>query len=141
MQSFDLNQMAALAGIGYAKAKNWTVGRPFTIRASAYQASGRGSMNLYTIEDVYLMALAQEFSGLGFAAVAIGKLVEAVQAKFPKLAEVPRLTVWRPKAAGVFKVAEGQEKPTEMYLWVTVNVRELVQRVDTKAKKLTASAK
>ena len=75
MPAFDLNAMAKLVGIKVTKAKNWTVGRPFTIPASAYQASGRGSINLYSIDDVYLMAVANEFSKAGFAAKAIGKLV------------------------------------------------------------------
>ena len=34
------------------------------------QASGKGKTNVYSLEDVYLMALAEEFSRAGFAASA-----------------------------------------------------------------------
>jgi hypothetical protein len=132
MQAFDLIEMAALAGVNPAKAKNWTNNRPFTIGASIRSGAGRGSVNLYSIEDVYLMALAGEFSKAGFAAMAIGKLVEAVQAKFDSLAGVSSLTVWRPKAGGPFRLSEGRDKPPDATLWVTVSVRELVQGVDRK---------
>src|SRR6476620_10168250 len=106
MPAFDLNAMAKLVGIKVTKAKNWTVGRPFTIPASAYEASGRGSINLYSIDDVYLMAVAHEFSKAGFAAKAIGKLVDAVKARYPNLAGVPVLTVSRPKVGGKFEIGE-----------------------------------
>jgi hypothetical protein len=134
MPSFDLTQMAVLAAISPAKAKNWTSERPFTIRASAHRASGRGSLNLYSIEDVYLMALASEFSKLGFAAKAIGKLVEKVQVKFKSLAECSSLTVWR--TGETFRLAEGHDRPAKATLWVTVRTGELVQAVDQRAEKL-----
>ena len=118
-----------------AKAKNWTVGRPFTIPASAYQASGRGSMNLYSLDDVYLMAVAHEFSKAGFAANAIGKLVEAVQAKYPTLGDAPAITVCRPKAGGKFEIREVSNKPPDATLWMTVNTPSLVQTVNERAEK------
>ena len=73
MQAFDLTEIARLVGITSSIAKNWTVERPSTIPASADQASGRGSINLYSIDDVYLMAVDYEFSKVGFAANAIGR--------------------------------------------------------------------
>jgi hypothetical protein len=133
MQAFDLSEMTALIGMTSAKAKNWTVGRPFTIRASAYQATGRGSINLYSIDDVYLMAVANEFSKTGFAANAIGKLVKAMQAKFPSLGGAPVLLVWRPRAGGKFEIAE---KPGEADLLVTLNMPKIVETINERAEKL-----
>ena len=136
MPAFHLNVMAKLVGMTPATAKNWTVGRPFTIPASAYQASGRGSINLYSIDDVYLMALAHEFGQAGFAAKAIGKLVEAVQAKYPSLGDAPVLAVWRPKAGGKFEIREAGGKPPDAALWITVNTPGIVGGVNERAAKL-----
>jgi hypothetical protein len=133
--AFDLNTMAKLVGMTPARAKNWTVGRPFTIPASAYQASGRGSINLYSIEDVYLMALAHEFSKAGFAAKAIGRLVEAVQAKYPSLGEVPAISVWRPKVGGKFEIREAGNGPPDATLWMTVNTPSIVETINERAEK------
>jgi hypothetical protein len=135
MQAFDLTEVARLVGMTPAKAKNWTVGRPFTIPASAYQASGRGSINLYTINDVYLMAVAHEFSKAGFAAKAIGKLIEAVQAKYPSLGEAPAITVWRPKAGGKFEIREAGNRAPDATLWMTVNTLSIIETVNERAEK------
>src|SRR5256886_17257716 len=104
--------MTTLLGMPQTKEKNWTAGRPFKMPASVRTATGTGSRNLYSIEDVYLMALANEFSKAGFAAKAIGRLLEAVDAK--RLAEVGWLTVWRAGAmkfglhgGGIANPAEG----------------------------------
>lgn len=135
MPAFDLNTMAKLVGMTPARAKNWTVGRPFTIPASAYQASGRGSINLYSIDDVYLMAVAHEFSKAGFAANAIGKLVEAIRAKYPSLGEAPAITVWRPKAGGKFEILEAGNRAPDATLWMTVNTPSIVRGVNERAEK------
>lgn len=137
MQAFDLTDMAKLIDMTFAKAKNWTVGRPFTIPASAYQATGRGSINLYSLEDVYLMAVANEFSKVGFAAAAIGKLVEALRVKYPSLGAAPLLTVWRPKAGGKFEIAEDQNELTAVR--VLVDVPKIVQAINQSAEKLARS--
>jgi len=122
--------------MNFATAKNWTVGRPFTIPASAYQASGRGSINLYSIDDVYLMAVANEFSRAGFAANAIGKLVESVQAKYPTLGEAPALAVWRLKAGGRFEIREATTRPPDAVLWITLNTPGIVEAINERAEKL-----
>src|SRR6266851_10094465 len=93
MHFFELSDITKILSMSPIKAKNWTAGRPFKIPASIRTATGTGSRNLYSIEDVYLMGLANEFSKAGFAAKAIGKLLEAVDAK--RLAEMDWLTVWR----------------------------------------------
>src|SRR5260370_38087844 len=93
MEIFELSEMAKLLGVPFTKARNWTIGRPLSIPASVRTATGTGSRNLYSIDDVYLMGLANEFSKAGFAAMAIGKLLEVADAK--RLAEMDWLTVWR----------------------------------------------
>ena len=130
MHVFELSEMTTLLGMSVVKAKNWTAGRPFKLPASVRTATGTGSRNLYSIEDVYLMGLANEFSKAGFAAKAIGRLLEAVDAK--RLAEADWLTVWRGKN---FNVVEGKNPPESVPLWHTVDVGRLVRLIDRAVEK------
>src|SRR5579864_8524486 len=133
MHVFELSEMATLLGLSQVKAKNWTAGRPFKIPASVRSATGTGSRNLYSIEDVYLMGLANEFSKAGFAAKAIGRLLEAVDAK--RLAEMDWLTVWRAGSLRYY-VHEGKAPPPEgVLLWHTVNIGRLVKVIDRAVEK------
>src|SRR5579864_5649661 len=130
---FELAEMADVLGMPLTKARNWTIGRPLSIPASIRTATGTGSRNLYSIEDVYLMGLANEFSKAGFAAKAIGRLLEAVDAK--GLGQMDWLTVWR---AGSLKfyVHEGKAPPPEgVLLWHTVNIGRLVKVIDRAVEK------
>ena len=132
----QLPEMADILGIDLAKARNWTNGRTgLTLKPSIRESTGTGKSDLYSLEDLYLMALANEFSKAGFAAKAIGKLVESIQAKFDSLTEVSSLTIWRTKAAGPFRLAEGRERPQDAVLWMTLTVRDLLKEVDQKVEK------
>jgi len=134
MEIFELAEMAEVLGMPLTKARNWTIGRPLSIPASIRTATGTGSRNLYSIEDVYLMGLANEFSKAGFAAKAIGRVLEAVDAK--QLGEMDWLTVWR---AGSLKfyAHEGKTQPPEgVLLWQTVNVGRLVRQIDKAVERL-----
>src|SRR5580658_7884012 len=96
IRTFEFREMIDVLGISATKAKNWTVGRPFRLEPSIRTASGQGSRNLYSLEDVYLMGVANELSHAGMAAAAIGKLVAALKVKFPDgLGEVDTLYVSR----------------------------------------------
>jgi len=132
---FELAEMAEVLGMPLTKARNWTIGRPLSIPASIRTATGTGSRNLYSIENLYLMGLANEFSKAGFAAKAIGKVLEAVDAK--KLAEMDWLTVWRGKH---FNVVEGKKPPEGVLLWHTVDVGRLVKLIDKKVERLRGKA-
>ena len=55
MQTFEFREMVEILGMSPTKAKNWISGRPFKIEASIRTASGHGSRNLYSLEDVHLM--------------------------------------------------------------------------------------
>src|SRR3989454_4731126 len=122
MEIFELAEMAKVLGMPLTKARNWTIGRPLSIPASIRTATGTGSRNLYSIEDVYLMGLANEFSKAGFAAKAIGRLLEAVDAK--RLAEIDWLTVWRAGALEkVYPRGGGGEPPGGGRSWETGTTR------------------
>lgn len=139
MQVFELPEMTEILGMPLTKAKNWAAGRPFKFPASIRTASGTGTRNLYSVEDLYLLGLANEFSKAGFAAMAIGKLLESVDST--KLTEMGWLTVWR---AGTLKfhVREGKTPPPEgVLLWHTVNAAGLVKRIAEGVEKLGRGAK
>jgi hypothetical protein len=135
---FELADLARVIGMDLWLAKNWTVGRPLKIEASIRSTTGTGSRNLYSLEDVYRIALAYELRKAGMAAVAIGKALEATKAGLPKgLADLDWITLWRkPKAKGSddaadFEVRKGQAPPPGGRLvWLTVNVGDLVARVN-----------
>ena len=139
MKIFELSEMVDVLGMPLTKARNWTIGKPLKIPASAHAATGTGSRNLYSIEDVYLMGLANEFSKAGFAAMAIGRLLEAIDVM--QLAEMDWLTVWR---AGTLKfhLRKGKAPPPEgVLLWHTVNIGGLVKRIYDAVEKLEGGKK
>ena len=109
MKIFELSEMAEVLGMPLTKARNWTIGRPLMIPASIRSSTGTGSRNLYSIEDVYLMGLANEFSKAGFAAMAIGRLLTEIKAD--RLAEMEWLTVWRAGTLKKFHLREGKVQP------------------------------
>src|SRR6266513_2062983 len=135
MHIFELSEMTTLLAMSQVKAKNWTAGRPFKLPASVRTATGTGSRNLYSIGDVYLMGLANEFSKAGFAAKAIGRVLEAVEAK--RLAEMDWLTVWR---AGTLKFelrGGGKANPPDgVLLYHRVNVGAMVKGIDKAVERL-----
>jgi hypothetical protein len=136
MQVFELGQMTKILGMTDAKAKNWTVGRPFKLEPSIRTASGQGSRNLYSVEDVYLMGVANELSHIGMAANAIGKFVDALKAKFPKgLADVESLYVSRKNL--VFRIETKEDRvPADALVSLRVDVQGLRTRIDREVEKL-----
>ena len=139
MEIFELSEMANLLGVPFTKARNWTIGRPLSIPASIRTATGTGSRNLYSIEDVYLLGLANEFSKAGFAAQAIGRLLEAVDAK--KLAQMDWLTVWRTEKLKFELRAGAKANPPEgVLLFHRVNVGAMVRGIDKAVERLRGKA-
>jgi hypothetical protein len=130
---FQLPEMADILDIDLAKAKNWTNGRTgLTLKPSIRESTGTGKSDLYSLEDLYLMALANEFSKAGLAAKAIGKLIEAIKSKFDSISDISWLTIWRPEAGGNFRLAEGRDRPPKAILWMALSVRELLRGVEEK---------
>lgn len=128
MEIFELSELAEVLGMPLTKARNWTIGRPLTIPSSIRSSSGTGRSNLFSIDDVYLMGLAYAFSKAGFAAMAIGRLLNEVDAT--KLAKMDWLTVWRAGSLK-FHLREGKQPPPEgVLLWQTVNVGAMVKAID-----------
>jgi hypothetical protein len=137
IQTFEFREMILILGMSPSRAKNWTVGRPFKLEPSIRTATGQGSRNLYSLEDVYLMGIANDLSHAGMAAAAIGKLVAAVKAKLPDgLADVDVLHVAR-GANLTYRIEVREDRlPADAVVRLSIDVARLRRRVDQAVKKL-----
>ena len=78
MDVYDLSDIVNIVKIEEARAKNWTVGRPLRITPSVRQPRGPGSRALYSVEDLYLVALLDELWRAGLTAKALGRILDAL---------------------------------------------------------------
>jgi len=135
-QVFELPEMAKILGLPEAKAKNWTNERTgLVIEASIRQATGTGTRNLYSLEDLYLMGVAREFSKAGFAPKAIGKLLDAVRLNLPRVRRNARLVLWRLKPEGPFHLSQDRDRPDGVTLWHTLEIGALLDAIDSAVEK------
>ena len=137
IQTFEFREMIDVLGMSATKAKNWTVGRPFKLEPSIRTASGQGSRNLYSLEDVYLMGIANDLSHAGMAAAAVGESVAALKLKFPDgLAAVDTLHVSRgPNLAYRIELREDR-LPADSVVRLTIDIARLRRRVDQAVRRL-----
>ena len=137
MQTFEFREMIRVLGMSAATGKNWTVGRPFKLEPSIRTATGHGSRNLYSVEDVYVMGLAHELNKAGMAANAIGKVVGAVRAKFPSgLASVDILYI---SCGGklTYRIETREDRlPADTMVRLAIDMRRLRDRVDREVGRL-----
>ncbi len=135
MEVFELPEVAEILGLDLAKAKNWSNGRTgLVIEPSVRKATGTGSRNLFSLNDLYLFGIAQACSKTGFAAAAIGKLVDSLRPKYPDLSRVPILTLWRPKAGERFEITESSKDP-DASIWVRLDVPRVCKDINYRIKK------
>jgi DNA-binding transcriptional MerR regulator len=136
LQVFELPDLIKILGLSPTKAKNWTNGRSgVMIEPSIRKATGTGSRNLYSVEDLYLMGIALEFNKAGFTAKAIGKLLEAAR---PMLADVAHHAVWTVyrKAGGQFRVEQGSAKAPPFVLRHMLDIGALIKTIDAAVERL-----
>jgi hypothetical protein len=137
IQTFEFREMIDVLGMSPTKAKNWTVGRPFKLEPSIRTASGQGSRNLYSLEDVYLMGVANELSRAGMAAAAIGRVVAELKRKFPDgLSGVDSLFITRgPKLT--YRIEHREDHlPADSVVRLSIAVVRLRRKVDHAVKRL-----
>lgn len=113
------------------------MGRPIRFQASLRASKGTGSRNLYSLDDVYLMALAYECSKAGLAAKAIGKLVDATRAKFPRgLGGVDTLYFSRGAKLAYRIETRGDRIPADAVVRFVIDVQALRAGIDKEVFKL-----
>jgi hypothetical protein len=137
LQTFEFREMISILGMSGSRAKNWTVGRPFKLEPSIRTASGQGSRNLYSLEDVYLMGVANDLSLVGMAASAIGELVAALKEKFPNgLAGVDTLHVSRVPNL-TYRIEFREDRlPADSIIRLSIDVARLRRKVDQAVRRL-----
>jgi DNA-binding transcriptional MerR regulator len=77
---FGLGEAAQIVNTPPSRLKDWTIGRPFRIKASVRAASGIGSRNLFSREDLYVIALIKRLTDAGLSS----RVVEGVLAIIDK---------------------------------------------------------
>jgi len=132
MEVFELPEVAEILELDLAKAKNWSNGRTgLVIEPSVRKASGTGSRNLFSLNDLYLFGVAQAFSGAGFAAAAIGKLTPAVKPLLEKgVLQDAVWTIWRIEPGGDFQIKAGQNKAPKGVISHTLEIGHLIGHID-----------
>jgi hypothetical protein len=136
MQTFEFREMIDVLGMSPSRAKNWTVGRPFKLEPSIRTASGQGSRNLYSLEDVYLMGVANELSHAGMAAAAIGKLVATLKEKFADgLSELDTLYVTRGDKLN-YRIETRQDRiPANTVVRLVIDVAAMRERIEERLRR------
>jgi hypothetical protein len=73
---FTLAEVAEILQAPKSRIKNWTIGRPLKIIPRVLSAQGKGSRNLFSLDDVYLMAFVNELYNDGLSMKHIEHLVD-----------------------------------------------------------------
>jgi len=73
---YELADVARFLGIDKSRLKNWTIGRPFKVRPSVRSASGKGTRNLFCVDDLYAFAVIQHLNDAGVPILAIQGLLD-----------------------------------------------------------------
>jgi DNA-binding transcriptional MerR regulator len=81
IQIFELSEVADLLDLTASTVKNWTIGRPLSIKPSIRASRGKGSRNLYSREDVCALALAAQLSRDGFTLQTVQRVLKALKGR------------------------------------------------------------
>jgi len=81
IQIFELSEVADLLDLTPSIVKNWTIGRPLTIKPSIRASRGKGSRNLYSRDDVLVLALAAQLSRDGFALNTVQRVLKELKGR------------------------------------------------------------
>lgn len=103
---FERSQVAELLGLHYAVIRNWSAGKPVTILPSVRAPGRKGSPNLYSIEDVYRMAVVQHLIVKGWGGGAIANSI------MPGISN----EILQPQARGIFLAAELEHQPKYFHI-------------------------
>jgi len=85
---FTLGEVAQIVGAPKARIKNWTIGRPLKVIPKVLAGKGKGSRNLFALEDVYLMALVNRLRKDGISSGTIQDVIESAQGNFERITAI-----------------------------------------------------
>jgi len=78
MEIFEISSVARILMVKPSRIKNWTIGRPFAVKPTIQTAKGKGSRNLYSVEDVNMFALINQLLKDGISARTIKLLLKMI---------------------------------------------------------------
>jgi hypothetical protein len=81
LQIFELSEVADLLQLPISTVKNWTIGRPLSIKPSLRASQGKGSRNLYSREDLLVLALAAQLNRDGFTPSTLQKVLRELKGR------------------------------------------------------------
>jgi DNA-binding transcriptional MerR regulator len=91
---FTLGEVAEILEAPKSRIRNWTIGRPFKIVPQVRAFRGKGSRNLYSMQDVYLLALLSQLHNDGFSNKLIEHVIEEAALR-PKLGPIHAIILRR----------------------------------------------
>ena len=97
MTVFELSEVADLLDLPTSTVKNWTIGRPLSIKPSIRASRGKGSRNLYSREDVYLLALAVQLTRDGFDLTTVKRVLKELKGRSDLLRQEERSDLLGPR--------------------------------------------
>ena len=139
MEIFQRRDIARILGIPPSRLNNWEAGRTIKLVPSMREAGGSGSSNLYSLSDVYVIALADTLLHLGYP----GESVQAVINPATKMAPDGRIPihhcgwlriVWRSKGKPQIVWSMGPEIERNALAVYCLNVAKLRATVDDEIK-------
>jgi hypothetical protein len=80
MEIFELSSVARILKVPSSRIKNWSIGRPFRVIPALRAARGKGSRNLYNLENVRQLALISQLTDNGLTP----RVIEHVLKLIPK---------------------------------------------------------
>jgi hypothetical protein len=126
MMAFELWQVKEIVGMDEEKIRNWSNGRPLKITPSVRQKAGPGKSNLYALEDLYRLALANELHKAGMFTKRIAEVLEQLP---ERLAETEWIRIWLPEQGEKLRIRTDRNDPPAL-MWQTVHLSEIVFRVN-----------
>ncbi len=126
-QVFEMSEVAAIVGAKLATVKNWTIGRPLRITPSIRIAEGTGRSNLYSVEDIYRFALANELHKAGMTPKRIGDVLSQLAGDW---FQREWIRIWRDGKDNKFRM--DRDDPPEANVWQTVRLSAIIQEIDNK---------
>src|SRR5438445_12482404 len=119
MEIYELADVARIVGIEKSRVKNWTLGRPFTVKPSLRSSFGTGSRNLFSRQDLYCFALVQRLIEADAPVAAIQRMLEKLRPDLPEDAywkEQKWIIISRKDRDGSYDVNYGADYPASRKL-------------------------
>ena len=80
--ALTLSEVVKLTGLPKTQVQNWTSGRPYSVFPSIAAGGGKGSRQLFAIEDVYFLCFLNELREQGLSVAGMNRVIDYFQIRF-----------------------------------------------------------